>query len=382
MIGKFSGLLASVSAMAFANAAWANVEISNRATVNLDCQVGTCTATAKKAVLNVGDLQAMLAGGDVAVKTGTLAKDIDIDQPLTWSSTSRLTLDAQRCITAKKPVSVTGTGALTIIYNDGASDGDLLFVDKGSVTFWDANSNLVINGQSYTLVKGIATLAADIAANPSGFYALANSYDAKHDRFDNVPIPTKFSGTLEGLGHSIAHLKIKKSILIKIGASRFHVEGLFGYVTSGVIRDLVLAKASVSAKRTTYVGTLAGRNSGAIMHVASDGSVTAENGQIGGLVGTNDGTIVNASADVTVVATGSANAGGLAGDSVSGSIFRSHATGSVSGHSAGGLAGIATNVIQSYATGPVAGVYEAGGLIGAGSEIDQSYATGAVNRWR
>src|SRR3954469_15223085 len=71
-------------------AAHADVTISNKPTQNMSCEAGVCTATAPKAVLNVADLPSMLASGDVAVKTGSIAKDIDIDQPLTWSSTSRL----------------------------------------------------------------------------------------------------------------------------------------------------------------------------------------------------------------------------------------------------------------------------------------------------
>src|SRR3954466_3994755 len=105
-----------MSAMAFAalaaNAAHADVSISNKPTENMSCNAGVCTATAQKAVLNAGDLQAMLASGDVAVKTGSVAKDIEIDQPLTWASTSRLTLDAQRSITIRKPVTVNGQGAI------------------------------------------------------------------------------------------------------------------------------------------------------------------------------------------------------------------------------------------------------------------------------
>jgi hypothetical protein len=204
--GMLSALL--VSASVVAQAARADVEISSKATSNMSCDAGVCTATAQKAVLNVGDLATMLASGDVTVKTGSLAKDIDIDQALQWTSTARLTLDVQRSLIVKKPVTIAGSGALTITPNDGGSGGDLLFENKGSVTFWDTSSSLIINGQSFTLVKDIATLAADIAANPSGFYALANSYDAKHVKFDKVPVPTPFAGIFEGLGQTISHLKI------------------------------------------------------------------------------------------------------------------------------------------------------------------------------
>src|SRR3954463_10013090 len=88
----------------------ADLSISNKPTQNMSCEAGVCTATAPKAVLNVADLPSMLASGDVAVKTGSIAKDIDIDQPLTWSSTSRLTLDAQQSIIVNDLVTLAGSG--------------------------------------------------------------------------------------------------------------------------------------------------------------------------------------------------------------------------------------------------------------------------------
>src|SRR5580765_7140569 len=89
------GLLGLVLACSTAQA---DLSISNKPTENMNCNAGVCTATAQKAVPNVSELQAMLGNGDVTVKTGALAKDIEITQPLTWSSTSRLTLDAQQSV--------------------------------------------------------------------------------------------------------------------------------------------------------------------------------------------------------------------------------------------------------------------------------------------
>src|SRR4051794_37816335 len=128
-------LLISFAALAFSTAARADLSISNKPTQNMSCDAGVCMATAKKAVLNVGDLQTMLGGGDVTVTTGSIAKDIEIAQPLTWSSTSRLTLDAQQSVIVKRPVVVTGTGSLTIATNDGGNDGDFLFDSKGTIAF-------------------------------------------------------------------------------------------------------------------------------------------------------------------------------------------------------------------------------------------------------
>src|SRR5438105_4366960 len=103
-----TGALGLLGLVLACSSAHADLSISNKPTQNMSCDAGVCTATAQKAVLNVGDLQTMLASGDVAVNTGSVAKDIEINQPLTWASTSRLTLDAQQSVVAEKPVTVTG----------------------------------------------------------------------------------------------------------------------------------------------------------------------------------------------------------------------------------------------------------------------------------
>src|SRR3954447_1790741 len=107
-LGNSAGLVAAL--LLSSAAARADVAISNKPTQNMSCDNGVCTATAKKAVLNVGDLQSMLVSGDVAVRTGSAANEININQPLPWANTSRLTLDAQRSVIVNKPMTVTGTG--------------------------------------------------------------------------------------------------------------------------------------------------------------------------------------------------------------------------------------------------------------------------------
>ena len=105
-----------------------------------------------------------------------------------------------------------GSGGLTILTNDGGTGGDYSFGPKGNATFLATTNALSINGNSYTLVRNIATLASDIAAQPAGFYALGSSYNASADGiYTSAPIATTFTGTFEGLGHSISKLKIKNS---------------------------------------------------------------------------------------------------------------------------------------------------------------------------
>ena len=206
-LGNSAGLVAAL--LLSSAAARADLAISNKPTQNMSCDNGVCTATAKKAVLNVGELQTMLATGDVLVKTGSTANDINSNQPLTWATTSRLTLDAQQSVVVNKPMTVTGTGALSITTNDGGIDGQFTIGHKGSVQFWDLASSLIIDGQSYTLVGDIKTLAADITANASGSYALAKPYDVSVDgKYRSPPIGTQLDGTFEGLGNAISRLTV------------------------------------------------------------------------------------------------------------------------------------------------------------------------------
>src|ERR1043166_8069905 len=156
---SFSALAAALFTPSSADAA---VVISSKPTKNMTCSGGVCTPTKAKAVLNVTDLANMLASGDVKVVSDSKALDIDFAESLSWTSTSRLTLDSHHSIVFEKPVTVAGAGALTITVNDGGTGGDFWFVKKGHVEFWDLNSSLVIDGTSYTLVKTIKQLEKEI----------------------------------------------------------------------------------------------------------------------------------------------------------------------------------------------------------------------------
>jgi hypothetical protein len=56
---------ASAAIIGGATAAWADVTISSDATQNMSCSGGVCQPTASDAVLNVGDLETLLAAGNV-----------------------------------------------------------------------------------------------------------------------------------------------------------------------------------------------------------------------------------------------------------------------------------------------------------------------------
>jgi len=169
MISGYVRCAAMLGAILFAApSANAAVEISSKPTANMSCTGGVCTPTAKKAVLNVSDLATMLASGDTTIKSTNANPDIEIDAALSWTSTSRLTLDSYRSIAFNKPIVVAGTGAMTITTKDGGLDGDFRFFNKGHIEFWDEYSSLVIDGQDYEIVKSLKRLGLEVRHDNTG----------------------------------------------------------------------------------------------------------------------------------------------------------------------------------------------------------------------
>ena len=413
-------ILAAAAALALAAApAQAAVTISSGATQNMSCTGGVCAPTARSAVLNTGDLENLLASGNLTVTTtgsGVQAHDIHVSSALSWASSSTLSLEAHRSIAVNAAVAITGRSGLVL--DTGKKNGRLSFGPNGSFGFANLSSQLSINGNAYTLVGDIKTLASDIAASPAGDFALANNYDASADgTYQGCPVPTLFSGSFEGLGNIISNLSIDGVTDINGGP----IEGLFVELdTKGTIGNIGLVNANlVVPTRYVLAGSLVGFNSGTVEGSYVSGTLTVGiKSSGGGLAGGNGGTIANSYATASL--NGSANAdlgglvadndaiienshaagdvtgassevGGLVGANFGGTITNSYATGQVTetglAHAAGGLvglnyenSGIAGTIENSYATGNVSGRNSsAGGLAGAnGSVIVNSYATGTV----
>jgi hypothetical protein len=407
-------LVIGVPLALFGQQAQAAVTISSSATSNMTCSGGVCAPTATNAVLNVNDLENLLASGNVEVTTtgsGVKAKDIVAKAALSWSNSSTLGLDAYRSITVNQPVSITGLAGLALDTNDGAKHGTLSFGKKGNVTFASLSSSLTINGASYTLVNSIKTLASAIAGNPSGDYALATGYNASQDgTYTSSPIPTTFTGNLEGLGNAIQNLTINDptesttvGFFTTIGAgglvanlglgnlsltanqgtghhsatlggfAAYNYGTLFGGFESGVIKT----------GKYTYSGGIAAYNLGTVESMRSASNLSGKIAEVsGGLVGLNLGIISLSYATGTLRMSGG-SAGGLAGEN-GGSIADSHATGNVDGTGfIGGLVGENDGpVTNCFASGAISGGGAVGGLVGDNfvdsGPISNSYATGSV----
>ena len=368
----------------------AALTISTAATQNVTCENGLCAATANNAVLNVVDLESLLASGDVEVTTTgqtAQANDIRVEAPLSWSTTSGLTLDAYQSVLIGEPVSISGVAGLAVTTNDGGSNGVLLFEPKGNVTFDSTSSTLAINGASYMLVNTLPELASAIANNPNGDYALGASYDASEDGiYTAAPISTDFSGTFNGLGNAISHLTIR-------AAEKNANIGLFATLeTAGSINSVGVTEANVKVNTASYAGPVAGISYGSIFNTFGSGKISGASGlggAVGGLVGYSV-MISNAAAN-TVVNVGShkvateIDAGGLVGAN-GGVVQQSYATGNVTvtglaRSPGGGLVGWNNGLIQDcYAQGAVSVPSNSlvGGLAGETlSTVAYSYSTGA-----
>lgn len=191
--------------------------------------------------------------------------------------------------------------------------------------------------------------------------------------FDPASGYPAFSGTFDGLGHTITGLTINRP-----GDGYI---GLFGYST-GTIRNVGLVGGSITG--SGIVGGLVGWNAGSITGCYNTGAVAATSATsvVGGLVGWNFGSITGSRS--TGAVTGTNDVGGLVGQNdTSGSITSSYSTGAVNGASyVGGLAGLnlGGSITGSYSTGAVTGSgTDVGGLAGYNNgSITTSYSTGSV----
>jgi hypothetical protein len=310
--------------------AHAGLTISSAKTRNVTCTSGICIPSAGSANLNAGDLAAYLALGNVAVDSSGVGVEIEVNAPLTWSNANSLSLVSSSNLIFFAPVTITGTGGLSLTYG---RKGDLGFAPGASITIQQMKSTLSINSHAYRLVSRLSQLATLVPLHPEEHYALVRDYDASIDgTYPGAVVPGTFSGTFEGLGHTISNLTISE--FIPSGTFNSGCVGLFSYVSNTVLRDIALHNflLTVTAADTNNGGITAGalfacQSTGtAFVDDASvDGTVTIPVGVAGGLVGGISGSIVNSRSSAAVVALGNnagagSTIGGLAGSQDTGLI--------------------------------------------------------------
>ena len=255
------------------------------------------------------------------------------------------------------------------------------------------------------------TLGTDISMaellSPSGLWSSATGFlPIGFTTTDNNGSATPFTGTFDGLGHTITGLTIRYAPPATIDPDKL---ALFSYIgPTGTVRNLGLVDASVtSSGQPNAVALLAGWSDGLIANSYVTGTVSGGAGSkwLGGLVGLNNPTawcintsgcgystlgpslITDSYAAVTVSAdAGSPYLGGLVGYNV-GTIANSYATGAVSGAGSssniGGLTGENDSTVQnSYATGAVSGGSGSSGVGGLSGynrgSVSLSYASGST----
>lgn len=172
------------------------------------------------------------------------------------------------------------------------------------MTFQDLSSPLTINGTTYTLADSVAMLASAILANPSGAFALVESYDASQDgTYSDCPINTTLNGTLQGLGNTISNLSIDVP-------DKYVFAAFIGDVGStGAVDNLRLDKIRYAVHAATSAGGLAEGNGGYLFGDEVTGSIKStyycgryhcKPTYAGGRLVGNSGTIISSSASLRI----------------------------------------------------------------------------------
>jgi hypothetical protein len=111
--------------------AHADLSIAKEHSRNVSCSGGSCVATAADAVMNVSELQKLLAKKSAVSLNAGVANNITVDAALTWTNSASLALTASGSLTVNKPVTVAGHSSLAI----QTADSELSFAPKASISF-------------------------------------------------------------------------------------------------------------------------------------------------------------------------------------------------------------------------------------------------------
>jgi filamentous hemagglutinin family protein len=335
---------------------------------------GNMTGAALSDGLTRGNVSILSSSG-----TSGTAGDVNVNDVVSWSN-NKLTLNAQNNINLNANLNGSGGASLALEYGQksvAAGNGSEVVI-HAPVNLPDGpnfSTKLGSDGavKNFTVITALglagSVTGGDLQGMQGGLatnYALGGDIDASETSGWNAgagftpvgTLGTRFSGSFEGLGHSVSGLVINRP-------ASSEPSGLFGATSSEAeIRNLTLSGGSIVGADQS--GSLVGYNRGVIENVFSSASVSATS-RVGGLVGVNDGWIAGSAAQGGV--SGGDDVGGLAGGN-GGTVTGSHATGSVTGaHATGGLLGrnSASGTVSggNYATGDVQGAGDdTGGLIG------------------
>jgi filamentous hemagglutinin family protein len=358
------------------------------------------TVAASGGDISGATLSAQLATTNAQIQSSAGATagsgDINVDDTVHWSSHT-LTLTAADNINVNAVMNATGSAALnlepaTANGADAAVAGgtvnmgmDNLGNFTGQVNF-SAAGTLTMGGQVYTVINSLGTTSTDMTvgtlqgmqANLGGHYALGTNINASGTStwnsgagFAPIGAGAPFTGTFDGLGHTISGLTLNNSNYTSIG--------LFGTV-EGIssapvfLRNVALTNLAV----TCYdpCGGLLGYGEyyTTIQNVSVSGSISGVDledvGMIAGYLESYNGAppydskIVNVYSSGTMFANESEQVGGIVGE-----IYYAS------------LSGMHSSVTMTFQPGDYDGGVEIGGLVGEvdGGSIAASAFTGTIN---
>lgn len=342
-------------------------------------------------------LSSQLASTNIEIQSvnGSSAGDgnIWVNDVIHWSANTTLTLNAEVDIKIDQNIfSIGASGKLHLFYGQGKlAAGNNAEYRVNAAVMLPAGKNfstkLGSDGKQidYTVITELgaegSTTGTDLQGmqgNLAAHYALGADIDATDTAswesgkgFKPVGNSDEtFSGSLDGLGHTITNLSIQRPSDNDIG--------LIGFAQfTASIKNIGLTNVNIQG--AVDVGSLIGISNGTVSNSYATGNGTGDS-FVGGLIGSSAGTVNNNYATGNI--TGDSFVGGLIGSS-GGTVNNNYATGNVTGDGwVGGLIGYSgsgSTVSNSYATGNVTGGARAGGLIGFSfGPVSNSYATGAV----
>ncbi|HWX66580.1 MAG TPA: YDG domain-containing protein [Rhodanobacter sp.] len=396
----------------------AHVEVANKARVTTAAAMGLYGSW----LIDPQDYTVAASGGDItgaalSSNLGTTnvtllssngatagSGNVNVNDAVSWNANTTLTLTASNNVNINANITATGNTAGLVI-NPNTANGSETASGTGvynlgngaSITLPGTNPSLSIAGTAYIVINslGAASDATTAPATPTlqglaapttnmaGHFALGSNIDATATSgwnagagFTPIGASTAFSGTFDGLGHTIGGLTINRPSTSLVG--------LFAIANAGAeIRNIGLAGGSVIGN--SDVGGLVGIGIGSfsIDNSYSTGSVSG-NSSLGGLVGAGGDVAISNSFTTGSVSGPGAFVGGLLGyGSATDTVNNSYTTGNVAGSNyVGGLAGNLQHgsINNSYVSGRVTGGGYTGALVGFSyGSVNNSYATSSNN---
>jgi len=357
------------------------------------------TVAASGGDISGATLSAQLATTNAQIQSSAGATagsgNINVDDTVHWSSHT-LTLTAADNINVNAVMNATGSAALNL--EPATANGADAAVAGGTVNMgmdnvgnftgqvnFSGTGTLTMGGQVYTVINSLGTTSTDttvgtlqgMQANLGGHYALGTNIDAAGTAtwnsgagFTPIGASAAFTGTFDGLGHTISGLSMNTTAYTPIG--------LFGTVEGTSSAPVFLRNVGLTNLAVTCYdpcGGLVGYGEyyTTIENVSVSGSlggVDLENaGMIAGYLESAggppyDSKIVNVYSSGTIFANESEQVGGIVGE-----IYYAS------------LSGMHSSVTMTFQPGYYDGGEDIGGLVGEvdGGSIAASAFTGTIN---